>query len=505
MRLAALLLFAVSAHAQYFLGTALDYNAQFPTTGLTSRGDSWYSTWALDGTLFLGNNDGQNFTATSLSNGCQTNGSATALGKINSTFTAGTVINCLTGNGTIAQTNTGGWTDGLRWGEFGMLSISDGRTTPGLYWQWGRVPNGAGNQVNSSIMYSPDEGVTWCNPAGTCNANGASPAAGVAEFATDFNSIQFVQYEQGATGNLNVDCNSGYVYAFGRRTNGSQLILGRAARGTNLQAGSSWSFFDGSIGANPCSAGNWTATIASATGVCLATGGTCDFENNVAIYVPGYGYLMSNMGGADGLTFEVFQSASLTGPYTSQFTLDTVSMNGGKGFTTSNPLLSTLSRISSGWSLTFVWGGSNLADTGTGTTPYSPWFVTLSVPSQTVLSGSFTCISGCPAGLPGPAGPQGPAGASVTGPQGLQGIQGLTGPQGPPGTGGGGVTGYYGSFSGVTSFTANHMLGTISVQVQVFDTAGNLAIPQSITITDANDVLLTFGASFSGSVVIVAE
>ena len=28
MRLAALLLFAVSAHAQYSLGTAIDYNAQ---------------------------------------------------------------------------------------------------------------------------------------------------------------------------------------------------------------------------------------------------------------------------------------------------------------------------------------------------------------------------------------------------------------------------------------------------------------------------------------------
>ena len=83
---------------------------------------------------------------------------------------------------------------------------------------------------------------------------------------------------------------------------------------------------------------------------------------------------------------------------------------------------------------------------------------------------------------------------------------GATGPTGPgEGTGGGGVTGYYGSFAGVTTFTASHMLGTTAVQVEVFDASGSLVTPQSIAITDANTVTLTFGAAFSGSVVIVAE
>ena len=122
----------------------------------------------------------------------------------------------------------------------------------------------------------------------------------------------------------------------------------------------------------------------------------------------------------------------------------------------------------------------------------------------------FACISGCtqngnqgPAGATGPAGPSGAMGA--TGTTGPAGATGPTGPQGPAGTGGGGVTGYYGSFAGVTTFTASHMLGTTAVQVEVFDASGSLVTPQSIAITDANTVTLTFGAAFSGSVVIVAE
>jgi hypothetical protein len=373
-----------AAHAGTFtLNTAgiTEYNSQFGSTGRTSRGDSWYTTWASDGTLFLGNNDGQNFTTTAITNGCQSSGSATALGKINSAFTIGTVINCLTSNGTIAQTDTGGWTDGLRWGEFGMLYVNDGSTTTGLYWLWGRVPNTPGNQVNSSIMYSPDEGVTWCAPGhtgGSCNTNGDSPAANTAEFATNFNSIQFIQYEQGATGTAPVDCNPTYIYAVGRSTDGTKLFLGRVTRGTNLQTYASWSFYTGSTGGNPCTSGNWGAQ-ASATAICQSSGGSCDLENNTIIYISGFGYLMSNMGGSDGLTFELWTAPTFTGPWTSVMTYDTTALNGGYGFTTSNPMLSSLTETGpSSWSIVFCWGGSSLSDTDNATTPYSPWFIQLS-------------------------------------------------------------------------------------------------------------------------------
>lgn len=112
----------------------------------------------------------------------------------------------------------------------------------------------------------------------------------------------------------------------------------------------------------------------------------------------------------------------------------------------------------------------------------------------------------------GPAGATGPSGAiGATGPAGATGSAGSTGPagptgaQGPPGTGGGGAPGFSMSWSAQTSVTVNHMLGTTLVLVQVFDGSGNLVQPQGTSVVDANNVALTFGSAFTGSVVVVAE
>jgi hypothetical protein len=59
------------------------------------------------------------------------------------------------------------------------------------------------------------------------------------------------------------------------------------------------------------------------------------------------------------------------------------------------------------------------------------------------------------------------------------------------------------SFANVTSIEIAHGLGTLSVVVQVFDTSGNVVTPQSVTVTDINDVTLAFGEPFSGTVVII--
>jgi hypothetical protein len=122
-----------------------------------------------------------------------------------------------------------------------------------------------------------------------------------------------------------------------------------------------------------------------------------------------------------------------------------------------------------------------------------------------------------PAGPQGPSGPQGPTGATgatgatgSTGPAGPAGATGATGPagptgpQGPPGSGSGGAAGYFTSWTAQTSVPVAHMLGTTAVMIQVSDAAGNVVICGQ-QIVDANDVLLTFGAPFSGSVVIVPE
>ena len=59
------------------------------------------------------------------------------------------------------------------------------------------------------------------------------------------------------------------------------------------------------------------------------------------------------------------------------------------------------------------------------------------------------------------------------------------------------------SFTNQTSIEITHDLGTAAVITQVYDASGNQVIPQGINVTDANDVTLTFGASFTGSAVIM--
>jgi hypothetical protein len=127
------------------------------------------------------------------------------------------------------------------------------------------------------------------------------------------------------------------------------------------------------------------------------------------------------------------------------------------------------------------------------------------------VTGAFTCTAGCPAGPQGIPGPQGPAGATgasgaagAAGATGPAGPTGPTGPTGPPGTGSGTPAGFSMSWSAQTSVTVNHMLGTTLVVIQVFDASGNLVDPQQVNITDANNVTLTFGAAFTGSVSVAA-
>jgi hypothetical protein len=70
-------------------------------------------------------------------------------------------------------------------------------------------------------------------------------------------------------------------------------------------------------------------------------------------------------------------------------------------------------------------------------------------------------------------------------------------------SGGGTTLKYTTSWTSQTSVTVTHNLGTTAVIVQVFDGSGVLQQPQAITVTSSNVVTLTFGASFSGSVVVI--
>jgi hypothetical protein len=67
---------------------------------------------------------------------------------------------------------------------------------------------------------------------------------------------------------------------------------------------------------------------------------------------------------------------------------------------------------------------------------------------------------------------------------------------------GSGLTKYTTSWTAQTSVTVTHGLGTTAVIVQVYDAAGQLVAPESVVAT-STVVTLTFGAAFTGSVVIV--
>jgi hypothetical protein len=70
----------------------------------------------------------------------------------------------------------------------------------------------------------------------------------------------------------------------------------------------------------------------------------------------------------------------------------------------------------------------------------------------------------------------------------------------PPGSG---ISRYTTSWSAQTSVTVTHALGTTAVIVQVFDGSGVKVQPESVTVTSSNVVMLTFGAAFTGSVVVI--
>jgi len=58
-------------------------------------------------------------------------------------------------------------------------------------------------------------------------------------------------------------------------------------------------------------------------------------------------------------------------------------------------------------------------------------------------------------------------------------------------------------FASTTSFSVNHALGQQYVIVQVYDTNDVQVIPSSVTLTDANNVALTFAVATLGKVVII--
>jgi hypothetical protein len=60
-------------------------------------------------------------------------------------------------------------------------------------------------------------------------------------------------------------------------------------------------------------------------------------------------------------------------------------------------------------------------------------------------------------------------------------------------------------FVTTTSVAVAHNLNTLNVIIQVRDTGGNILIPDTIIVNDANNVTVTFNGSRSGKVVVIGQ
>jgi Concanavalin A-like lectin/glucanases superfamily len=367
------------------------YNDQYtganfwPSTFMCARGDTWYSAWASGGTQYISFNDGQGFSPSggigSGGGGCEQGsgfGANIGFATIDASLQAGTNVNCMTSAGYASQTNTGGWTDNATWKSTGVLAINDGATTTGTYWAVQRqLDSSPWTPSNASIMFSADGGVTWCAPGhtgGSCNTNGDAPAANTGEFNANFLLLAFLEYEQGATGALSVDCNPSYIYAYGGNSTYTSWILGRVARGTNLQTAANWTFYTGAVGGNPCSSGNWSSSSSGATTLLSFAGGGINFVPAL-IYISGYGYVLASNDQSNDVLF--YSAATNTGPWKLQY-FEPSAVNGGP-YNFTQPMLASLQTVPNGYAVQVVTGGSYTRDTNNTSTPYSPYFRTLTI------------------------------------------------------------------------------------------------------------------------------
>jgi hypothetical protein len=240
-----------------------------------SHGDEWAPTWADDGNLYTGNDDGTSFGGIperSLAFGKLTGNEPNAL--------VGTTVSDMGAYGKEPQRP-----DGANWKTMNSYCV-DGVlymfVTRCLYPDQAKDPHHRHIFKNSSIIKSTDHGLTWSRSADESYEHPMFPGL-------RFGAPYFVWY--GQNGTASVDNAGKYVYAVannGHFEDGDDYVLGRVERRKlpNLN-GADWQFF---TGGNGMSRRNWSSDINQAKPIlqdpmnCSMTGMT---------YIPGLGrYVM---------------------------------------------------------------------------------------------------------------------------------------------------------------------------------------------------------------------
>src|ERR1700722_19607259 len=240
-----------------------------------SNGDEWAPTWADDGDLYSGNDDGNSFGGIS--------GGSVAYGKIEGDDPyklVGKTVSEMPGYGA-----TGPQPDHANWKTMNSYCV-DGVlymfVTRCLYPEQSGDPKNRHIFKNSSIIKSTDHGVTWTRPSSESFEKPMFPGL-------RFGAPYFVWY--GKDGAASVDNADKYVYAVannGHFEDGDDYILGRVSKSKlpDLNA-ADWQFFTGGDGMED---GNWISEISNAKPIlqdptnCSMTGMT---------YIPAFGrYIM---------------------------------------------------------------------------------------------------------------------------------------------------------------------------------------------------------------------
>jgi hypothetical protein len=201
-----------------------------------SNGDEWAPTWADDGNLYSGNDDGSSFGGIP--------GRSVAFGKLEGDdpyHLVGKTVSDMAGYGTTESSpDHANWKTMNSYGVDGVLYMF---VTRCLYPEQSGDPNNRHIFKNSSIIKSTDHGVTWSRPASESYNAPMFPGL-------RFGSPYFVWY--GQDGAASVDNADKYVYAVannGHFEDGDNYILGRVLK-SKLSAlnAADWQFFNGGDG-----------------------------------------------------------------------------------------------------------------------------------------------------------------------------------------------------------------------------------------------------------------
>jgi hypothetical protein len=225
----------------------VDVRFNAPYSQITnSSGDEWAPTWADDGALYTGNDDGSSFGGIS--------GRSVAFGKVlgddPSQFHGETICDMGGfGEGDLASDHAN-WKTMNSYCVDGVLYMF---VTRCLYPEQAQDEHHRHIFKNSSIIKSTDKGKTWTRTADECFAHPMFPGE-------KFGAPYFVWYGQDGKGSA--DNAKSYIYAVannGHFEDGDYYILGRIARKKLPDLDSAdWEFFTGGNGMRK---GNWNKNI----------------------------------------------------------------------------------------------------------------------------------------------------------------------------------------------------------------------------------------------------